>query len=332
VVRFKNDDFQKDVKISDEDIAKYFEAHKAELNTEEKRRVEFVAFSLSEEEKKLTGKEKVDALQKAANRANDFVQGMLEKGAAFAEVAKKFQVPVSTTGDFTAAAPDPLFASNRQLSQYAFQLKTSEQVSDALQGGDSFYVLHLLNVTPARSLTLDEAKPKITETLSKERLRQMVTTRASDVSRTIREAMKVNTPLDTALAQMGLQAERVPPFSIVENPTPTPAPPKPEDAKDKKPETPPEPPKTADLQTIKSAVRDLSPGEASDFVPTPTGGLVAVLETRDPGDPAGAAAAKASFEKNYIQSKRTVVFDEWLHDRRRAAGLQQQQPAAVETS
>src|SRR6185437_14014389 len=37
VVRFREEDFRKDVKVSDEDIAKYFEAHKAELKTDEKR-------------------------------------------------------------------------------------------------------------------------------------------------------------------------------------------------------------------------------------------------------------------------------------------------------
>ena len=113
---------------------------------------------------------------------------------------------------------------------------------------------------------------------------------------------------------MGLQAERIPPFSIIENP-PQPSP-KPEEAKEKKPDVP-------DLPAIKSAVRELNPGDATDFVPTEKGGVVAVLEKRDPGDPAGYAAAKASFEKNYLQSKRMAVFDEWLQDRRRAAGLQQ---------
>src|SRR3954463_14801344 len=111
VVRFRNEDFQKDLKVSDEEIAKYFEAHKAELNTEEKRKTEFVVFSLSEADKKLTGKEKVEALQKVANLANDFVQGMLEKGTKFSDLAQKFKVPVSATGEFTAAAPDPQFAS-----------------------------------------------------------------------------------------------------------------------------------------------------------------------------------------------------------------------------
>lgn len=314
VVRFRDEDFQKDVKVSDGDVATYYEAHKAELKTDETRKVEFVAFSLTDAEKKLTGKEKVDALQKLANRANDYAQAMLEKEAKFPEVAAKFTVPVTATGEFALTAPDPQLGGNAQLAQYAFQLKQDEPASDALQGADAFYVMHLLSVTPARPLTLDEAKPKITEMLTKQRLKQLVATRANDVARTIREAMKAGTPVDKALAQMGLQAERIPPFSIVEDP-PAP-PPKPEEAKDKKPDIP-------DLTTIKSAVRELNPGDATDFVSTSTGGLVAVLETREPGDPAGYDKAKTNFEKNYLLSKKMVVFDEWLHDRRRAAGLQQ---------
>ncbi len=322
VVRFRESDFQKDVKVTDDDVAKYYEAHKAELKTDEKRKVEFVAFSLTDEEKKLAGKDKVAALQKLANRANDFVQAMLDKNAKFAEVAVKFGVPVTTTGEFAVTAPDPQLGGNAQLAQYAFQLKPEDPSSDALQGADAFYAMHLLGVTPARPLTLDEAKPKITETLSKQRLKQLVASRANDTARTVREAAKANTPLEKALAQMGLTAERIPPFSIVENPTPTPSPAKPEDVK--KPDVP-------DLATIKSAVRELNPGDATDFVATQNGGLIAVVEKREPGDPAGFAAAKVTFEKNYLQSKKMVVFDEWLHDRRRAAGLQQPQATTVET-
>jgi parvulin-like peptidyl-prolyl isomerase len=316
VVRFREDDFKKDLNISDADIGKYFEAHKAELKTDEKRTVEFVAFAFGEAEKKLTGKERIDALQKLANRANDFVQATLEKGAKFADVAAKFNVPVTATGEFTATAPDPKLPPGTKVSEYAFQLKQEEPVSDAIQGPDGFYVVHLLGMTPSRPLTLDEAKPKIVDALTKERLKQLVSTRGADVSRTIREAAKVGTPVDKALAQMGLQAERIAPFSIIENPPPKPDPsasPKPEV---KKPDVP-------DIASIKNSVRELNPGDASDFVPTPTGGLVVVLESRDPGDPAGFDAVKTTFEKNYLQSKRMVVFDEWLHDRRRAAGLQE---------
>ncbi|MEY2578033.1 MAG: peptidyl-prolyl cis-trans isomerase [Verrucomicrobiota bacterium] len=314
VVRFREEDFQKDVKVSDEEVAKYYEARKAEFKTDEKRKVEFVTFALNDAEKKLTGKEKIEALQKLANRANDFAQAMLEKGARFAEVAAKGNQPVIATGEFSATAPDPQLGGNAQLAQYAFQLKPEDPSSDALQGVDAFYVMHLVGVTPSRPLTLDEAKPKIGETLSKQKLKQLVAARGSDVARTIREAMKVGTPVDKALGQMGLQAERIPPFSIIEA-APTP-PPKPEDTKDKKPDVP-------DLAAIKGAVQQMNPGDATDFLPTATGGLVAVLEQREPGDPAGYEKVKTTFEKNYLQSKKMVVFDEWLHERRRAAGLLQ---------
>ena len=312
VVRFREEDFQKDVKLSDEDVAKYYEANKAGLKTEEKRKVEFVAFTLNEEEKKLAGKEKVDALQKQANRANDFVQGLLEKDAKFPDVAAKFAVPVATTGEFTSKAPDPLLAPVPALAQYAFQLKQEEPFSDAIQGPEGFYVLHLIGMTPSRPLTLDEAKPQVTEKLTKERVRQLVAARGADIARTIREATAAGTPLDTALNQVGLQAERIAPFAIMD---PPPTPPKPEEAKDKKPDAP-------DLPMIKNAVRELSPGDSSEFVPTAQGGLVAVVEKRDPADPAGYEQAKVNFEKNYLQSKREAVFDEWLQDRRRAANLQ----------
>jgi hypothetical protein len=313
VVRFREDDFQKDVKIGDEDIAKYYEAHKAELKTEEKRRVEFVAFTLSEEEKKLTGKDRVEPLQKLANRANDFVQALLEKDAKFPEVAAKSNVPVAATGEFTAKTPDPQLAPVPALTQYAFQLKQEEPFSDAIQGPDGFYVLHLVGVTASRPLTLEEAKQQIVDKLTKERLRQLVSAKGTDVARIIREATNAGTPLDKALNQLGLQAERLPPFSIVENPPPTP--PKPEEAKDKKPDAP-------DMPMIKSAVRELNPSDSSEFVPTPQGGLVAIVEKRDPADPAGYEQVKTNFEKNYLQSKRAAVFDEWLQDRRRAANLQ----------
>ena len=69
-------------------------------------------------------------------------------------------------------------------------------------------------------------------------------------------------------------------------------------------------------------MRELNPGDSTDFVPTAQGGLVAVLEKRDPADLAGYPQAKTKFEKNYLQSKRAAVFDEWLQDRRQAAQVQ----------
>ena len=111
VVRFHPEDFAKDVQVSDDQIAKYFESHKAELKTEEKRKVKFVQFGLNDEEKKLKGKERIEVLQKLADKANDFTEALQVKGADFDQVAAKFQI--TPTGDRRHSArmqPDPLLA------------------------------------------------------------------------------------------------------------------------------------------------------------------------------------------------------------------------------
>src|SRR5205807_7837416 len=101
VVRFKTGDVANEVKISDDKISKYYERAKEQLKSEEKRRVQFVALTLTEAEKKLTGKERIDALQKLSDKANDVAQALAEKNADFGGIAAKFQLPVKTTGDFT---------------------------------------------------------------------------------------------------------------------------------------------------------------------------------------------------------------------------------------
>jgi peptidyl-prolyl cis-trans isomerase D len=313
VVRLHSADFQSQVNVTDDDVAKYFESHKAQFNSEETRKVKFVTLTLNEEQKKLAGKERIDALQKIADHATDFTQALLEKGADFEQVAAKFQLPVAETADFTAAKPDPQLAKAPQVAQSAFQLTKEEPNSDALQSSDGFFVLHLTDVKPARPLTLDEARPKIVETLKRERVQQLVSTKAVEAANKIREALKSNQPVDAAVQQVGLKADKVPPFALMDPPTPPP-----------KPGEPPNPnPPAPDLPQIKQASAELAAGEVSDFVSTPDGGLVVAVEKREAADESKAKDARASLDARYVRGKREMVFYEWLSERRRAAGVQE---------
>src|SRR5207237_4477291 len=51
VVRIHSADFLKEIKVSDDDIKKYYEAHKGELKTEESRKVELVRMTLNDDQK-----------------------------------------------------------------------------------------------------------------------------------------------------------------------------------------------------------------------------------------------------------------------------------------
>ena len=219
VIRFHSADFDKEITVKDEDVQKYYDAHKTELKTDEKRKVQFVNLGLSEDQKKLKGKERIDVLQKLADRATDFTQALLEKGADFKQAAEKFKSPVRETGEFTAAAPDPQLKADAQLGAAAFKLTVQEANSDPIQVADGFYILHLTGITEARPLTVEEAKPKIVDALKKSRDRELMSTKGAEVVQQLREATKSGQPLEATIQKAGVKSEKLPAFSLFEEET-----------------------------------------------------------------------------------------------------------------
>ena len=388
VIRFRSADFENDITIKDEDVQKYYDAHKSELKTDEKRKVEFVRLGLADEpaeytnlpgplsrpayssaptdrfiqsliaayaatssfvgsdvtaqlrneQKTLTGTERIEALQKLADRATDFTQALLEKDADFRQAAAKFQLPVNETGEFTAAAPDSKLKADPQLSAAAFKLSAQEPNSDPVQVADGFYILHLVGVTETRPLTMEEAKPKIVDAIKKSRTRELMSSKGPELANQLREAAKssAGSDLQAAIQKAGVKAEKLPPFSLFEeettksqdNETNQSKEPKSEQvSQGKEPKNEPpsqskepknEPP---DLPMIKQAVAFLNAGEISDFVPSAENGFIAILEKREPFADPDAGEKKAAFEKKLLDNKQRIVLYEWLHERQQAAGL-----------
>src|ERR671918_336667 len=310
LIRLRPEDFAREIKISDEDVQKYFETHKAELKSEEKRKVDFVTLTLTDDQKKLTGKERIDALQEISDRATDFTQALLEKGADFKQVAEKFHVPVQTTGEFTAAAPDPQLKVDPQLGAAAFKLSMQEPNSDPIQMAHGFYILHLAGIVEARPLTVEEAKPKIVETLKGSRARELISTKGAEITQQLRQATKspAGAGLEAAAQQAGVKVEKLEPFSVLEETTEA----QDNEAKEESPE----------ILTIKNAVAYLNQGEITDFLPAGDSGLIAVLEKREPAADATNSEKKAAFEKRLLNNKQKLVFYEWLRERQQAAGIQ----------
>jgi hypothetical protein len=373
VIRFRSADFENGITIKDEDVQKYYDAHKSELKTDEKRKVEFVHLGLTEEpaeytnlpgplsqpayssaftdrfiqsltatsssvgsdviaqppneQKTLTGTERIEALQKLADLATEFTQAVLETD--FKQAAGKFQLPVHETGEFTAAAPDPQLKADPQLGAAAFKLSVQKpnNDSDPIQVSDGFYILHLTGITEARPLTIEEAKPKIVEAIKKSRTRELMSSKGPEVANQLREAAKSSaaSDLQAAIQKAGVKAEKLPPFSLFEeettksqdNETNQREEPKSEQvSQGKEPKN--EPP---DLPMIKQAVAFLNAGGISDFVPSAENGFIAILEKREPPADPDAGEKKAAFEKKLLDNKQRIVLYEWLYDRQQAAGL-----------
>lgn len=308
-VRFQSADFAGQVQLSDPEIAKYYEGHKAQLKTDELRQVKFVTFALTDEQKQMTGKPRIDVLQKLADNANDFTEALSAKGADFDSVVAKMKLTPKETGDFSQAKPDPQLAGVPTLAQAAFALTKDAPNSDAIQAPDGFYVEHLLKIEAARPLTLEEAKPKIVESLKTEQTGQLLAAKASAVATQLRDALKSGKSIDEAAAQAGVKLEKVSSFALLDNPPG--AKPGPPDPKNQTPE----------MQTIKQTVSEMTPGSVSDFVPQPDGGMLVILEKREPLNVAQYEASRPLMENRALENKRQGVFYEWLRERRQSAGV-----------
>src|SRR4029077_20072428 len=162
--------------------------------------------------KKLTGKERIEALQKLADRATDVTQALLEKGADFKQAATKSQLSVHEAGEFTAAEPDPQLKGDPQLVATAFKLSEQEPHSDAVQVTDGFYILHLTGKTEARPLALEEAKPKIVDALKKTRTRELMSTKGAQMVQQFREAKKSGQPPEGVIEKAGVKPEKLTAF------------------------------------------------------------------------------------------------------------------------
>jgi hypothetical protein len=315
VIRFNSEEAAKNLEIPDDEISKYYEAHKAELKSDEKRQVKFVQFGMTEEQKKLTGKPRVEALQKLADKANDFTDALQVKGADFDQAAAKFETTPKTSTEFTQAKPDPSLGSAAQLSAAAFALTNEAPNSDAVQTPEGFTILHLLKVENSHPLTAEEAKPKILEMMKKQGAQQQLATKGHEVTQKLREDLQNGKTFEQAVTDAGLKAEKVPPFALIDN------------FPDEKPAASPEPKKEIlDEQFIKQAASSLKPGEVGDYSPTPSGGLVVFLEKREELGPAQFEKARATLEERVLTNKGIVVFYEWLRERRHVAGIQDAKP------
>ena len=82
------------------------------------------------------------------------------------------------------------------------------------------------------------------------------------------------------------------------------------------------------IQAAQDAI-EMKPGEVSDFVRKPDGGLLVVLEKREKIDPAQYESARPMVEGRALRNKTQIVFFEWLRERRRVAGVEETKPQKV---
>lgn len=302
LVRLPLDEFSSAVIPTEEEIAKYYEEHKANLMTEERRVVSFVKIDLSEEDKKLTGKERVAALQRVSDKTRDFGQALLEPGATFAGTAGQMGLKVETTGEFSMSQPPAAFGQGAaEAVRESFKLAEGAPASNPIASESGFLVLHLDKVIPKEQLTLEQATPKIVDTIKAEKGRNALTSRANELHAKISEALKEGKTFAEATAANDVVMKSFPPFTLSE------------------------PINEPHASEIAMKAAELPVGGLSNVVSTPDEAILVYVNNRQPVDEAKMRQEEGQQLGHLRQFKRYVAFNEWLNARRKEAN-----PHAIE--
>ena len=226
VIRFKDADFLAGTDPTEDDVKKTYDAQKDQYQQPERRKVQYVRFGLDDAQKKLTGRERMDVLKPLSDQAVAFLEKLNDaKGKEdFAALAKAANLPVQETAEFeeqnSAGLPESAI---NGFAAAAFKLTQRDPDSNVplrspLQASEAFYVLHLSGVTPARPLTLDEARPKIAAALKEERAKAALSAKAEEVRAKIAESMKGGKSFADAAKEAGQTPQDLPGFALAERP------------------------------------------------------------------------------------------------------------------
>ncbi len=330
VIRFQKADFAAAVaEPTADEIKKYYDDQKDHLTQPERRKVQYVKFGLDDAQKKLVGKERMDALKPQADQAVQFLEQLLEqKGGATtvakpvpgkpldkevasiaAQKARESYAAAAAAGKHTVKETSDFEENQMPLgeegsipgfAQAAFKLTTASPDSDVpLETTDAFYDLHLSELVPERPLTLDEARPKIVAAIKDERVTAALAAKAEEIRGKLAESLKAGHSLAEAAKESGQTVENLAPFSAAEPNRAVP-----------------------DASTAALTAQELGTGELSKFVPTSTGGLLVYVRARQGIDEGQFEKDKDMVSMNLRRQKASYFFYEWLQANREASGAE----------
>jgi peptidyl-prolyl cis-trans isomerase D len=230
MVTFGVDKFRSEVKVADEELAPYFEAHKDQYRIGEKRKIRYLLVDVdglrassrptarevqrayNDSIELYSTPEQVRAshiLLKTAGKKEEEVKAKAEQilkevkaGGDFAALAKKYSEDEGSAklgGDvdfFAKGRMDPAF------EEAAFKLSPGE-VSDIVKSQYGFHIIKVTDKKPASTRTLDEVRPQIEDQLSWEG----ANAKAADLAAKLEKNITKASDLDKTAAANGLKVE-----------------------------------------------------------------------------------------------------------------------------
>lgn len=284
-----------------EELEAFYQANIAAYQIPEKRRIEYVSFDLTPEQQKLEGKEKLNALQAAGQKAFDFTA--IYYGDNVAAVPPPFAERAAEFGQKVQSSPlislSDTFIDQR-ITRVAFDLNKDAPISNYLQTENGFVVLNLVEIVPARAKPLAEITAEVQADWRKDQAERLTLAEAQRVRTQLLETLKTGVSWADAVKTLGLKTVEVPPFI-------------PAEASDLK---------VANADVVLGTSRLLNPGELSEPQATGNGFALVYVIDRTPAAEEKRAEILPRLEDQLADLNRNRIITDWLSSLSRLPGNQ----------
>lgn len=231
LINFDREKVLESIEITDAEISEYYEENKGDgitLMSDPKRGFEYAKFTPRELAEDATNEAKAKADFDYRNAVNRAYSDLADDEANFEEVAKQydgdqasFSMSYGKYDAFSAASPPEELEGNTEILSALFSgILENDEVTVPLptSEGGGYYVFHVTSQVEPQLLTLEEATPKIRETLLARKSDREVNDAANAAKTKVAEAIEAGKSLEEAIKASGVEATSIPNFSQQEPP------------------------------------------------------------------------------------------------------------------
>lgn len=291
VAEFKAADFAAGATPTEEEVRAAFESQKERYQTPERRKVRFVRFALSPQDRKLPEEERQKKFQAVGEKAVNFAVSLYDAdGNAikdFDGLALKSGLSVERSDWFTGEGPGAI-ENGDEFAKAAFLLNPDQPNSDAVAGTNEVYVLTLESVEQPKPKAIEAVRDEIVKELQQRKAIEAAFKAAGEARKQVEAAVKAGKPADAAFGELGARARKV------EKVVP---------ATEKEAAGP-------DEEQMRAWVSRLDTGELAQLRTQGDTVVFACLASRTP--PADLENRLPMVRANMIQERRSMAMREWL--------------------
>lgn len=196
-------EFSKDINVSNEDIAKFYEKNKEGFRQPVTIKVDYVQIVVDDKATK--------EVQDAAKTSIYNLSAQLTPTSDFAELAKKFNLEVKTSDYFSLEQPILTFASSPEETEKMFALKKG-QYTKPLSVPDGWQIVRINDKKESHVPELKEITEQVKAALVQSQSYELAKKKADELLPKIAEGLK-NSNFKAITATLNLKSEQTPNFS-----------------------------------------------------------------------------------------------------------------------